>query len=152
MLLRNIKIRRVSGIVCFRGLQRYQDFSFLSLRITELCLLLWFHPQAGFYSYWLWQFQASFLQPTTFRGREGPCVPEAHARVPTLTLIALAQITSPFLNQMSATYNACLLETDGESASVKLHGSPSGNQGVSNRENKEIDTAGATNRGPLHVV
>lgn len=38
MLLRTIKIRRVSGIVCFRGLQRYQDFSFLSLRNTELTL------------------------------------------------------------------------------------------------------------------
>lgn len=61
-------------------------------------------------------------------------------------------ITSPFLNQMSAKYNAWLLETDVESASVKLHGSPSGNQGVTNRENKEIETAGATNRGLLHVV
>lgn len=53
---------------------------------------------------------------------------------------------------MSAKYNAWLLETDVESASVKLHGSPSGNQGVANRENKEIETAGATNRGLLHVV
>ena len=48
---------------------------------------------------------------------------------------------------MSAKYNDWFLETGGGSASLNPPGSPNRNQGISNRDNEEIDTDGATNRG-----
>ena len=89
----------------------------------------------------------SFLVSSALAGRlftTGPIWEVTQKRSisnPNCTSLDYVSITDSNISQIR------VLETGGGSASLNPPGSSNRNQGISNRDNEEIDTDGATNRG-----
>lgn len=130
------------GTVWFRGLQCYQDFSFISLRNSELWLLLWLYPQAGFLpklcmavsgltsAPYILQRQKGFLSksPKT----NSSCTSLAHISIPQLNIMTKDTWLTPKHKWVASFF--------------KARGYPSRNKGVLNREHEKVHSAGATSR------